>query len=510
MTALPVWRGAVAKSAYADPPISWPNTISADSWTYGVTLSCATGRITATHPGLHDYYGSLHTALRGVAVAPVYVPSLNVWRPGNTTTWNVQPELLLWTGVTPITREELIELMYAVQPLATELLHALDRELPGGGYDWTGPAVAYARRIRDLVANPGAPAPPVTSADFAGIVSFTNVLANRPEVAHPIWRWGSDADLHQLADDLARPRNHLAAEWLTGPIAEQLRTEFALPPLEPITVVGYWAGLLRYRDQAVRDETGRQPVDAARWFAGPEGWPAELTADTTDSELDGIAYTAKAHGKERDVTLIAVAEVLRDRRRELRAQVRAQLKATGTRIGELQQTLERARRERVSALLQVLAWADEEDLGPGAAPNLARLADLAGMTRQALGQMLDRLLPGQGTDQLTDADRERLTRVGMRDRRRAFATAAAAYDPKQLETALDLFRAAVTKFFDRNAHRGPVAVTPTMIHEYYPQLDRHWYFELFDRWVLGKVDGPEGLVIGWEQEPGHYVLSRKI
>ncbi|MFE9247235.1 hypothetical protein [Nocardiopsis sp. NPDC006938] len=201
---------------------------------------------------------------------------------------------------------------------------------------------------------------------------------------------------------LTAPTSHLAYD--AGQIASHIRggTHDPAPHQAPgitgyqgqdqhqctqIRVVGIVGWLHALGHHLAQDP--RTTIPAREWFqAHPPtdpttDAPPQLTADTTDTQLERLATRAETDAARSGLTLVGAHTWLLDRRTQLRTHLRAALRATGAEVAELEPRLTQAKARRASYVRSILGWSEGD--------SDADLGRAGRMTRQGVKRLRDQI-----------------------------------------------------------------------------------------------------------------------
>jgi hypothetical protein len=263
-------------------------------------------------------------------------------------------------------------LLDEVAPHAAELIDALAQG-PDGAPDWSIRSRAIAEELRhridrrpyrgtqhDFPHEPG----PLTTAD--------ELFAQFPQLVNPAW---AEMDSDEL-DSRAR-RVLLDSLGLAPKDSEYHRRPRA---------VGIRTWMYAYRDRAGAPD--QRTMDAAAW-PGSAMHRAAVREDSTEAELEQASKAATAAAEAEGIRLIGAEKLMRNLREQRRTDIRAQLKAEGERVAELESQLNPAKRRRRALVTRILSWGLENDTDTTIARDAAMSHTAIGAIRASLNADTD-------------------------------------------------------------------------------------------------------------------------
>jgi hypothetical protein len=269
-----------------------------------------------------------------------------------------------------MTPEEAQTFVDSLAPIAQRLVEGMVRVEGTRDLDWSAAAIAAARDISRACARDELP----PAEEYPNLVDFADVVAALPDVVDPAWVYATDADLDRAANELGRPhRFKRSQDSITLYRSDEDKDA------DDLEVWGVRAWLYAYRAQAAEH---LQITDATQWYTTR---PAPVTASMTDEGLAALAEHEQVAAAAEGAKLVGLGAALRAAREVARDRVWAELGAVGADTATAEKTFKQLRAARAGLLTQVLGWGDERSRVD------ADLARHARVTRQAIGQLRDRL-----------------------------------------------------------------------------------------------------------------------
>jgi hypothetical protein len=281
-----------------------------------------------------------------------------------------------------MTRPEADEFAASLAPLAQHLLDHLF-QVPGtGDLEWSAQSVAAVRALNAACGREHQ-GPGSVELSTAGMVDFGDAVVVSPDLLDGAWAELDDEALEDVADGLCR--------W-AGYHNEDLKARFGRPYRDGsgsgLQVYGARSWVRAYR---AREAGNRPVVDGVAWFARPERTlVGRVSADHSDDELGVLGRREQEVAAQQGVKLLGPERVMRSYRDELRRRI---VTEDLPRAAAEVERLKRAKAARSGLLGQVMGWGDSRFYSG----DNAKLGELAGMTRQGVGQLRN-ALTGESAD----------------------------------------------------------------------------------------------------------------
>lgn len=291
------------------------------------------------------------------------------------------PELLSWTvdsGVKELPYLDAAAATALLEELAPYAQALLDGLLDAAGdLDWSAAAVRAGRNIGRLCSRYRQAAAPAVDAD---LVDYAEVVRRCPQVYSPSLLALS---LDTLAERCAATARLLGRSEAWHP---EIKTVFGMPYRDGSGVDLSVLGIRAWYRTVLLDGDPRPVRDFAAWDAEHGRLAAgEITASTTDAELDAWADNEVRNAADRGLRLLGARDTAAEHRTQVRAQDWDRLAVVGADVAEAESRLEPMRAERQTLVADAIRWGRSD----------SEIAARARISRQAVNKVRERLATTQ-------------------------------------------------------------------------------------------------------------------